>query len=127
MTDKQIIIDGVPVQDCLFLATNKMGDDIGTYCRDFNGSCKNIQNCYFKRWQRKEQECEELKRIRDGNFLHALEEQDRADKLSKTLTEIKDFFKEECLICKENYINITGEICKECKYQDILRKINEVE
>ena len=49
------------------------------------------------------------------------------DKLKQTLTEIKDFFKEECLICKENYINITGEICKECKYQDILRKINEVE
>jgi predicted RNase H-like nuclease (RuvC/YqgF family) len=61
MTDKQIIIDGVPVQDCLFLSTNKMGDDIGTYCRDFNGSCKNIQNCYFKRWQRKEQECENNK------------------------------------------------------------------
>ena len=47
--------------------------------------------------------------------------------LKQTLTEIKDFFKEECLICKENYINITGEICKECKYQDILKKINEVE
>ena len=38
-------------------------------------------------------------------------------KLKQTLTEIKDFLKEDCLIYKENYI----------KYQDILRKINEVE
>ena len=36
--------------------------------------------------QAKEQECEG---IRDGNFLHALEEQKRADKYFKTLTEIK--------------------------------------
>ena len=51
----------------------------------------------------------------------------KADKLSKTLTEIKEFFNEECIICKENYINITGEICEECKYKDILKKISEVE
>ena len=51
----------------------------------------------------------------------------RIDRYKQTLTEIKEFFNEECIICKENYINITGEICEECKYQDILRKINEVE
>ena len=51
----------------------------------------------------------------------------KADKLSKTLTEIKEFFNEECIICKENYINITGEICEECKYKDILQKISECE
>ena len=55
-----------------------------------------------------------------------INEVEKNRKLKQTLTEIKDFFKEECLICKENYINITGEICKECKYQDILKKINEV-
>ena len=35
-------------------------------------------------------ENDELKGIRDGNFLHALEEQNRADKYFKTLTEIKE-------------------------------------
>ena len=48
-------------------------------------------------------------------------------KLKQTLTEIKEFFNEECIICKENYINITGEICEECKYKDILQKISECE
>lgn len=66
-----------------------------------------------KQLQAKEQECERLT--------------SKCSQLKQTLTEIKVFFKEECLICKENYINITGEICEECKYQDILRKINEVE
>ena len=49
------------------------------------------------------------------------------DKLKTTLTKIKEFFNEECIICKENYINITGEICEECKYKDILQKISECE
>ena len=47
--------------------------------------------------------------------------------LKDCLTEIREFFNEECIICKENYINITGEICEECKYKDILKKISEVE
>lgn len=96
MTDKQIIIDGVPVQDCLFLATNKMGNDIGTYCRDFNGSCKNIQNCYFKRWQRKEQECEELKKqltiLDDEDVVVEItvKQFEEYKKLKQTLAEIKE-------------------------------------
>ena len=49
------------------------------------------------------------------------------EKTRETLTEIKEFFNEECIICKENYINITGEICEECKYKDILQKISECE
>ena len=49
------------------------------------------------------------------------------EKAMQTLTEIKEFFNEECIICKENYINITGEICEECKYKQILQKISECE
>ena len=94
MTDKQIIIDGVPVQDCLFLATNKMGDDIGTYCRDFNGSCKNIQNCYFKRWQRKEQECEELKeKVKKYGEINEQETKDYAE-LKAENDELKTMLKD---------------------------------
>lgn len=59
MTDK-IIIDGVDVTKCFHRATNKVGNDIGTYCREFTGSCKG-QGCYYKQLQRKEQECEKEK------------------------------------------------------------------
>ena len=65
MTDKQIIIDGVDVADCEHLnACNKkmkcviLQDDvceIDPYCE----GC----NCYYKQLKRKEQECEELKKI----------------------------------------------------------------
>ena len=68
-------------------------------------------------------ENKELKGIRDRNFLHALEEQKRADKLSQTLTKIKEIA-EHChdLADKENdgFWTILQKI-KECE------GINEVE
>lgn len=128
MTADKQIIDG---KECKYWFRPNPTDYRKCSLRGQDDNCDEIKDCFVKellnKLSRKEQECEELKGIRDGNFLHALEEQKRADKLSKTLTEIKEFFNEECIICKENYINITGEICKECKYQDILKKINEVE
>ena len=60
MTDKQIIIDGVNVTECVHRATNRLGNDIGTYCRCFTGSCFDIHDCHYKNWKRKEQECEAL-------------------------------------------------------------------
>lgn len=62
MTNKQITIDGIDVSGCIHRATNKMGNDIGTYCRCFTESCKNIKNCHYKQLKRAEQECERLKR-----------------------------------------------------------------
>lgn len=66
MTDKQIITDGVDVSGCEFY--NK--DD--KTCREVNGKydtdicefdkCKN-SDCNYKQLKRKEQECEELKKI----------------------------------------------------------------
>ena len=66
MTDKQIIIDGVDVSWC-----EHYTGDIG-YLTDKNWTCRakiqgtkceNWSDCYFKRWQRKEQECEKWKQI----------------------------------------------------------------
>ena len=55
MTDKQIIIDGVNVKDC----KRRIGKD--NYCRYYKRLCsENNYNCIWKKYYRKEQECEEL-------------------------------------------------------------------
>lgn len=65
-------------------------------------------------------ENDELKGIRDRNFLHALEEQKRADKLSKTLAEIKE-------IAKHELNNLTESAINGGRYVEILQKISECE
>ena len=64
MTDKQIIIDGVDVSKCMFFNKNYKEDyvQIKNFCELQYISCKEFDcaNCYFKKWKRKEQECEQL-------------------------------------------------------------------
>lgn len=56
MTYKQIIIDGVDVKDC----KRRIGKD--NFCRYYKRPCaENNYNCIWKKYLRKEQECEELK------------------------------------------------------------------
>ena len=71
MTDKQIIIDGVPVQDCCYFDYENDGYEDSCYIHQNECSA---QNCYYKQHKRdeqrivelnktikaKEQECEEL-------------------------------------------------------------------
>ena len=97
MTDKQIIIDGVDVSGCGGYYFSPTGfhscqdiQQVNNLGYEQDTLCEQNPNCYYKQLKRKEQEFEELKGIRDSNFLHALEEQTRVDKLSKTLTEIKE-------------------------------------
>ena len=69
MTDKQIIIDGVDVSGCNRLNTFPMQygephEICLTSLEQWGGQekyCKDRPNCYYKNWQRKEQECERLK------------------------------------------------------------------
>ena len=57
MTDKQIIIDGVDIKDC----KRRIGKD--SFCRYYKRPCaENNYNCIWKKYLRKEQECEELKK-----------------------------------------------------------------
>ena len=71
MTDKQIIIDGVDVSGCNRLNTFPMQfgephEICLTSLEQWGGQekyCKDRPNCYYKNWQRKEQECERLKKI----------------------------------------------------------------
>lgn len=78
MTDKEIIIDGVDVSECVEFRDDVYTDkqinnacSIGLWQRHYSGleenckmscECKNNSDCYFKQLKRKEQECEELKR-----------------------------------------------------------------
>ena len=62
-------------------------------------------------------ENEELKGIRDRNFLHALEEQKKADKLKQTLTEIKE-------IAQYNVYTSRTDLC--IKLNWVKKKISEV-
>lgn len=55
MTDKQIIIDGVDVSGC----TQYDPDEV-LNCNDYC-LCKELPDCYYKLWKRKEQECEKAK------------------------------------------------------------------
>ena len=74
MSDKQIIIDGVDVSGCEYIipphkqCPNKpmpYAKETSCFaCKEHNTKlnfCKNNPNCNYKNWQRKEQECEELK------------------------------------------------------------------
>ena len=64
MTDKQIIIDGVDVSECIyFKMNNKM--PMRRACNSGIGSpyCEYHKDCYYKQLKRLEQENEELKNI----------------------------------------------------------------
>ena len=58
MIDKQIIIDGVPVQDCCYFDYENDGYEDSCYIHQNECSA---QNCYYKQLKRKEQECNKLK------------------------------------------------------------------
>lgn len=62
MTDKQVIIDGVNVSECVNY-TDELKDCSCrlTYAPFHYRFCEQNPNCYYKQLKRKEQECEELK------------------------------------------------------------------
>ena len=154
MTDKQIIIDGVDVHWCEHYTGNigYLTDKNWTCRAKIQGTkCEDWSNCYFKRWQRKEQECEglryevgSLENDRDIlkeqlNQLKAENEQlknndvfsiryfkDKCDVLKQTLTEIKEIMKKHCRKCKKHKF-YHFQLCCTCKYTDILQKISECE
>ena len=78
MQDNQILIDGVDVSECVNLRLEANTAEtsyynacsIGLWQRWYSGlepscqmscHCKNNKDCYYKKWQRKEQECEQQK------------------------------------------------------------------
>ena len=59
MTDKQIIIDGVDVSGCENALQGK--HTILCASNEDRALCDANKNCLYKKYKRKEQECEELK------------------------------------------------------------------
>ena len=144
--DKQIIIDGVEVNECAYFLYH-----LGCNSLD-SKTCQCINDdCYYKQLKRKEQECEELKEnlpnaitrlmgeldqlkaenetykkmLEDEEVILALDEvrtgerhlwYNKANKLSKTLTEIRDI----AMCC------IEGDVAR-IRMKQILQKISECE
>lgn len=123
MTDKQIIIDGVDVSGC------EHYEDLNCFAyRDSCGyplDCKDNPNCYYKQLKRKEQECEELKKIiqRHDNDNNALlkEVEDKLceyyRRYRECLTDIKEIAEKDFNhTCWETYAR---------QLKQILQKISE--
>ena len=92
MTDKQIIIDGVDIKNC----KRRIGKD--NYCRYYKRLCsENNYNCIWKKYLRKEQECEELKeKVKKYGEINEQETKDYAElkaeneELKKIINEAKN-------------------------------------
>ena len=100
MTDKQIIIDGVPVQDCCYFDYENDGYEDSCYIHQNECSA---QNCYYKQLMRKEREYQQamdnyvqldLQRVKEYNELvdlyKAKEQECALKKLSQSYTSAWD-------------------------------------
>lgn len=138
MTDKEkIIIDAVDVSECEYVCNTAFGN-IGCklpFSEEIH--CCNIPNCYYKQLQRKDQECEELKKeqleikkylgISHKSILERLEElQERRDELSDKNLSYEQALNEIYLIIdeiKEQYDIL--EISELEQIKDIITKAKE--
>lgn len=82
MVNKEIIIDGVDVSNCVYLP----------YCEDKQGNCGNNPNCYYKQLQRKIIECDKYKQALNEieQFCIELSDYDLAEETAKLILEIID-------------------------------------
>lgn len=94
MTDKEIIVNDVDVNEYRYSQT--ISGNVKCECEyeAFNGEietfdeCKNYPTCYYKQLKRKEQECEELK-FNEKNFrIDAARAKMKASKYKQALDEI---------------------------------------
>ena len=112
MTNKQMI-DDVDVSECKYFCLNQMGNNCLNHNRGFSMNCNN-NNCYFKKYKRKEQECEQEKALKETYL--ACYKAKHGDitgelfKLKQTLTEIKEI--------AEPYKMTIKKICRNCKKYD---------
>ena len=127
MTDKQITIDGVNVAGCIRLQDDEISCDLG-------GECKGWENCYYKQFKRKEQECEELKEeIDDLKEIIQRHDNDNNALLSEFEDDLVDYYRryKECLteikeIADKDFRHTAWEeYAKQLK--QILQKISECE
>ena len=165
MPDKQLIIEACNVSECKYfngyqriVRNNECIVDMQNACIEEikTKPCSQKHNCYFKNWQRKEQECERLKHKifrYEELFKHSAMAQntytaeevntiasgikfvgnsltaEENNKLHKTLTEIKEIAITgvEGFCPKCSRKECEDNNCIETAIRDILQKISEVE
>ena len=123
MDDKQIIIDGVDVKDC----KRRIGKD--NYCRYYKRLCsENNYNCIWKKYLRKEQECNKLYIQLKADEEYHKEEENTLRKIIKNKEERNiELYKEN------NQLKVKNEKLKESlkvwKFSDVqhIFKINKYE
>ena len=124
MTDKQIMIDGVNVSGCEFYWREK------ELCNNGNltSYCQENKDCLYKKYKRKEQECEELKKqlerkeenyqkllSKSNKYIHNLVDENVQDisNLARQLDQLKKELEKEKAL-KETYLT-----CYKAKHEDI--------
>lgn len=163
MENKEIIIDGVDVSGCPNFTFNKIEPNESICISEQSAMCVNNKDCLYKRWKRKEQECEELKqykylfektrnlwnesRMNNYKFLDEIKDlkdslkrticqsecykHKEADKLKKTLTEIKEIAEKTLnMVDYKTYFKRDNKSLKQEGFKalnEILQKISEGE
>ena len=116
MNDKQVIIHNVDVSKCMFLNKNYKEDDIQikNFCELQYTSCKEFDcaNCYFKKWKRREQECDQLRNKLNSN-IERMNEQN--EKLHNENKELKSYIKEDLVPHTQIYIGLINKIKQQMK------------
>lgn len=123
MTDKEIIINGMDVSEC------EHYEDLNCFAyRDSCGyplDCKDNPSCYYKQLKRKEQECEELKKIiqRHDNDNNALLKEVE-DKLCEYYRRYRECLTDIEEIAEKDFNHTCWEIYAR-QLKQILQKISE--
>ena len=107
MTDKQII-EGIDVRECQHYGK------CSTYCYAVDEPCSDNPNCYYRQLQRKEQECEELKK--------ELMKKDEVNTFFNT--PIEGWSNDPCGICELK--QILAEIKEICNSVENIENINSL-
>ena len=118
MTDKQIIINDVDVSGCEFrfrtYGCDCMSSNRETKVLTEGSRCADNPNCHYKKWQRKEQECEDFKqKLLDKTYAYSVMELSRRnslqqlDQLEAENVELKKW--------KETVVELFERTCR-CKY-----------
>jgi len=149
MTDKQIIIDGVDVSGCEFYWLEKDRCNNGNLTSD----CQENKDCIYKRYIRKEQECEKLETARhlieisrDKWEYRAKSKERECESLNRWLpiilrleTEFEDYAKAKAIAHKPYAVAILQQLdqakaelelykrSKQASYEEMQRRWSEVE
>lgn len=131
MTDKQIIIDGCDVSGCPNFTFNEIEPNESICISEQSAMCINNKDCLYKKWKRKEQECEEL--VSKCNQLDKKCKQQSWDignlgyKIKNQRHEINNRLKQLNQLKAENEKLRQYKASKQASYEEMQKRWNEVE